>query len=288
MEENARKLEDKLILVTGAGTGIGQGVALEVARQGADVVLNYNESAQGAMEAVEQITSWGRRAKAIRADLGQVAECRRLVDEAAGFLGGLDGLVNNAGVTLTLDFLDVTEEIYNRIYSINIRGQFFCVQQALPYLIKRGRDFKALHPDMHWAGGSIVNISSVHSISGAPGHSVYAGTKGAINAFTRELAIELCPVHIRANVLAPGPIEVPRNWKDDPNYTRELGDQFAPWGRIGLPQDVGYSVAFLLSDAAEYMTGQVIFLDGGQTSEMSVPIKSSYERKIGKSLEFSI
>ena len=288
MEKDARRLEDKLLLVTGAGTGIGQGVAIELARQGADVVLSYNESAQGALDAVEQIISWGRRAKAIKADLGQVADCRRLVDDAATFLGGMDGLVNNAGVTLTTDFMDVTEDVFNRIYSINIRGQFFCVQQALPYILKRGRYIKAHDPDRHWAGGSIVNISSVHSISGAPGHSVYAGTKGAINAFTRELAIELCPVHIRANVLAPGPIEVPRNWKDDPGYTREIGNQFAPWGRIGLPQDVGYAAAFLLSDAAEYMTGQVIFLDGGQTSEMSVPVKSSYSRKLGISPDFSV
>ncbi len=117
---------------------------------------------------------------------------------------------------------------------------------------------------------------------------MYAGTKGAINAFTRELAIELCPVHIRANVLAPGPIEVSRNWKVDPGYTREIGNKFAPWGRIGLPQDVGYAAAYLLSDAAEYMTGQVIFLDGGQTSEMSVPIKSSYPRKLGEDPDFSV
>ena len=117
MEKDARRLEDKLLLVTGAGTGIGQGVAIELARQGADVVLSYNESAQGALDAVEQIISWGRRAKAIKADLGQVADCRRLVDDAATFLGGMDGLVNNAGVTLTTDFMDVTEDVFNRIYS---------------------------------------------------------------------------------------------------------------------------------------------------------------------------
>ncbi len=288
MEREACNLVDKLLLVTGAGTGIGQGVALELARQGADVVLHYNESAQGAKEAVEQIKSWGRRAMAIKADLGQVTECYRLVDEAATFLGGLDGLVNNAGVTLTIDYLEVTEELFNRIYFINIRGQFFCAQQAVRYMIKRGHEIQNRNPNARWCGGSIINISSVHSFSGAPGHSIYAGTKGAINAFSRELAIELCPAHIRVNVLAPGPIEVERNWRIDPNYTREIGNQFAPWGRIGLPQDVGYAAAFLLSDAAEYMTGQVIFLDGGQTAEMSVPIKTPYRRIIGKYSDTSI
>ncbi len=117
MENGPCRLEDKLILVTGAGTGIGQGVAIELARQGADVVLSYNESAKGAMEAVEQIIALGQRAKAIKADVGRVVDCRRLVDEAAIFLGGLDGLVNNAGVTLTTDFMDVTEEVFDRIYS---------------------------------------------------------------------------------------------------------------------------------------------------------------------------
>jgi glucose 1-dehydrogenase/3-oxoacyl-[acyl-carrier protein] reductase len=288
MEKDSCNLADKLILVTGAGTGIGQGVALELAHQGADVVLHYNESAQGAKEAVEQIKSLGRRAMAIKADLGQVTECYRLVDEAATFLGGLDGLVNNAGVTLTLDFLETTEEIFNQIYFLNIRGQYFCAQQAVRYMIKRGQEIQSRNPNVPWCGGSVVNISSVHSFIGAPGHSVYAGTKGAINAFSRELAIELCPAHIRVNVLAPGPIEVQRNWRIDPNYTHEIGNQFAPWGRIGSPRDVGYTAAFLLSDAAEYMTGQVIFLDGGQTVEMSVPIKTPYRRIIKKYTDTSL
>lgn len=273
MPRNLRSLEDKLVLVTGSGTGIGQGVALELARQGADVVLHYNNSAQGAREAVEQITALGRRATAIQADLNQVAECRRLVDEAVAFLGGLDGLLCNAGVTLTENFLDVSEELFNRIYFINIRAQFFCAQQAVPHMIERGRELQRRSPGLPWAGGSIVNISSVHARAGVPGHSVYAGTKGAINAFTRELAVELCPVHIRANVIAPGSIEVASYWKVDPDYSREKGNTFVPWGRIGLPEDVAYAAAYLLSDAAEFLTGQVIYLDGGLTAKMALPIQ---------------
>src|SRR5689334_7533086 len=170
---NPYSLEGKLILVTGAGTGIGQGVALEAARQGADVVLGYASSAKGATDAVEEINSMGRRATAIQADLGKVADCIRLVDEAAAFLGGLDGLVNNAGVTLTLGFLDVTEAQFDRIYNLNIRGEFFCSQHAVRHMIKRGEELQRRFPDKVWAGGSIVNVSSVHGFSGAPGHAVY-------------------------------------------------------------------------------------------------------------------
>ncbi len=272
---NRYSLEGKLILVTGAGTGIGQGIALEAARLGADVVLSYAHSAQGAQEAAEEIRGMGRRALAIGADLSKVAECIRLVDEAAAFLGGLDGLVNNAGLTLTMGFLDVTEEHFNRIYNLNIRGEFFCSQQAVRYMVQRGQALCAQFPDNPWAGGSIVNVSSVHGFVGCAGHSVYAGTKGAINAFTRELAIELCPLHIRANVLAPGSIEVESYFKSIPEYNRAFGDSLVPWGRIGLPSDCGHIAAFMLSDAAEFMTGHVLYFDGGLTAKMALPFQPS-------------
>lgn len=264
-------LSGKLALVTGAGTGIGRGVALVLAEMGADVALHYGRSAEGAFSAVEQIQSWGRRAIAIQGDLGVVADCRRVVDEAAAFLGGLDALVNNAGITTTIGFLDVTEEYFDRSYDLNIRGGFFCAQQAVQYMVERGRVQRERTPDEAWAGGSIVNISSVHGMLGCPGHSVYAGTKGAINAFTRELAVELIPLHIRANVLAPGTIEVPSYWRKSPGYTREAGNAIVPWGRVGLPEEVGYLAAYLISDASEFMTGSVLYFDGGLTAKMCLP-----------------
>lgn len=271
--DNPYRLDGKLILVTGAGTGIGQGIALEAARQGADVVLGYyGTTAKGAEESAEEIRGLGHRATAIHADLTVVAECIRLVDEAAAFLGGLDGLVNNAGVTLTLGFLETTEAHFDRIYNLNIRGEFFCAQQAVRHMIQRGEALQREHPDRRWAGGSIVNVSSVHSVAGFAGHSVYAGTKGAINAFTRELAVELCPLHIRANVLAPGSIEV-ESYFNDPNYTRAFGNSLVPWGRVGLPQDCGYVASFLLSDASEFMTGHVLCFDGGLTAKMAIGIE---------------
>lgn len=270
MAQNPYSLEGKRVLVTGAGTGIGQGIALAAAQAGADVALHYASSAAGAMEAVSQIAALGGRAIAIQGDLTSVAECRRVVDEAAAFLGGLDGIVNNAGMTLTADFLGVSEEQFDRIYGLNIRGQFFCVQQAVRHMIQRGEELRSA-PGKIWAGGSVVNISSVHGLVGCPGHAVYAGTKGAINAFSRELAVELLPAHIRVNVIAPGTIEVPSYWKVQPDYTREFGNWMVPWGRVGLPADVAHLAVYLLSDASEFMTGQVLYLDGGLTAKMALP-----------------
>jgi len=271
MSDDKTSLEGKLILVTGAGTGIGKGVALELARQGADVAISYSSSAQGALEAVEEIKAMGRRAIAIKANLGMVADCLQVVDEGVAFLGGLDGLFNNAGTTVTLPIQEVTEDLFNKIYNVNVRGQYFCCQRAVGYMIKRGEELLQRFPDKPWAGGSLVNMSSVHGIAGFTGHSVYAGTKGAINAFSRELAVELCPYHIRVNVMAPGSIEVASYFKTDPNYTRELGNSMVPWGRVGLPEDVGYLAAYLMSDASEFMTGHVLYIDGGLTAKMAIP-----------------
>ena len=264
-------LEGKLILVTGAGTGIGKGVALELARQGADVAINYHGSVEGAMEVVEQIKGMGRRAIALQGDLGVVADCQRIVDEAAAFLGGLDGLFNNAGITLTLEIQDVKEEQFDKIYNINVRGQYFTCQRAVGYLVARGKELLRRFPDASWVGGSIVNMSSVHGMVGFHGHSVYAGTKGAINSFSRELAVELCPKHIRVNVMVPGSIEVPSYFKSDPSYTRAVGNSMVPWGRVGLPEDIGYLAAYLMSDASEFMTGHLLAIDGGLTAKMAIP-----------------
>jgi glucose 1-dehydrogenase/3-oxoacyl-[acyl-carrier protein] reductase len=270
MTKNVCSLEGKLILVTGAGTGIGRGVALELARQGADVAISYCSSAKGAAEVVAEIEGMGRRSIALQGDLGEVSECCRVVDQAVEFLGGLDGLFNNAGVTLTGNFEDVTQAMFDRLYSVNVRGQFFACQRAVPHIIQRGKELRRRFPERAWTGGSLVNMSSAHGSAGFVGHSVYAGTKGAINAFSRELAVELCPVHIRVNVVAPGSIEVPSYFRADPSYSRQVGDSMVPWGRVGLPEDVGYLAAYLMSDASEFMTGHLLHLDGGLTAKMAI------------------
>ncbi len=250
------KLQGKCALVTGAGIGIGREVALELAREGADVALSYHASASGATSAVAEINAMGRRALAVRADVGQVSECRALVSEAAAFLGGLDILVNNAGVTIVKDFLSITEEDFDYLYHLNIRGYYFCAQSAAACMCERG-------------GGVIINMASIHSFMSNYRTSLYDGTKGAILNTTRSLALELAKDHIRVVGVAPGVIEVPRYF-DDPAYSSAESGKRVPWGRVGLPIDIAKTCVFLASADADFITGQTIIVDGGTTTRMSL------------------
>lgn len=254
---NQQPLRGKRALVTGVDVdNIGQGIALELARQGASVVCHFPVDGQGADETVAQITAAGGRAAAVQGDFsGDVETCFRVVDAAAAFLGGLDVIVNNAGVTEFVPLLDVTPEHFAKLIRVNLRSQVFCTQQAVRWMEKTG-------------GGAVVNISSVHAFAGLAGYPVYAATKGAIVALTRQLAIELAPRHIRVNAVAPGAVEVPR-YHTIPNYRSESFAAEVPWGRLGEPADIGKAVAFLASDAADFITGQILTVDGGTDARMA-------------------
>ncbi|MCL5104009.1 MAG: glucose 1-dehydrogenase [Armatimonadetes bacterium] len=257
---NEARLEGKRALVTGSGTGLGYGIALEFARQGADVVLHYSHSAAGAEDAVEQIKAMGRKSVAFKADFTDVDQVQELGRQAIGFLGGIDCLVNNAGVTFNKRFLKVTREQYDMTYNVNIRAQFFLTQVIVEDMLKHG-------------GGSIVNLTSVHGVSGAPEHSVYAGTKGAIIAYTRTLAVELAHMGVRVNAIAPGMVVVPNYFKPTaftPEAIAQVAHDKIPIGRHGEPVEIGRLAAFLCSDESGFIIGQTIVADGGTTSLMSL------------------
>ncbi|HEY61774.1 MAG TPA: glucose 1-dehydrogenase [Anaerolineae bacterium] len=256
------KLEGKLALVTGSGTGLGKAIALEFARQGADVVLHYNRSAKGAHEAVEEIRAMGKRSTVIQADLSNVDECFRLVDESVDFLGGIDVLMNNAGITASGPFQEVTPEQFDLLYHVNVRGEYFCAQRAVKHMLKRKQR------------GVIINMTSVHGLAGIPLHSIYAGTKGAIIAWTRELAVEMAPLGIRVNAVAPGWIAVESHYQQIPNFDPEKLGYMIPWGRLGVPADIAKACVYLASDDSDFMVGSVLLIDGGTIAKMALPLET--------------
>jgi len=259
------RMQDKRVLVTGAGTGIGRETALEFGREGAAVLLHYAHSGQGAQEAVEELGRIGVRATAIQADFARVDEVRRLAGEALEFLGGLDVLINNAGITMNRPFAQVTAEQFDLLYQVNVRAGFFLTQAALPALID--------------SGGAVVNLTSVHAFEGYPEHSVYAGTKGAIVAWTRELAVELAPKGVRVNAIAPGSTAVENHFKVIPDYDLEASGRNIPCGFVGAPLDIARVAVFLASEDARYIVGQTLVVDGGTTAWM--PFSDGFRQPVG-------
>lgn len=251
----AQRVAGKRVLVTGSGTGIGREMALEFARENAAVVIHYAHSDQGALAAIQQIRTAGGRAEMFKADLNSIEETRRLAERAIGFLGGLDVLINNAGITMNVPFEKVTPEQFDTLYQVNVRAQFFLTQAALPALLQSG-------------AGVVINISSIHALEGFPEHSVYAGTKGAIVAYTRQLAVELAPRGVRVNAIAVGSVPVESYARSLPGLDPvELG-KLIPVGFAGRPLDIARVAVFLASDDARFIVGQTLVADGGTTAWM--------------------
>jgi glucose 1-dehydrogenase len=248
------KLEGKVALVTGSSQGIGAAIAVRLAQEGADIVINYHSHPEEADDVKQQVVAAGRKAIAVGADLGNVASVNQLIADSVTGLGKIDLLVNNAGVEKNASFWDVTEKDYDLVLNTNLKGPFFCTQAFVKHLQSRK------------SPGKIINISSVHEDLPFPHFTSYCASKGGVKMMMRNLSIELAPFGITINNIAPGAIETPINTKllNDPAKLKALLDNI-PLARLGKPSDVASAVAFLASSEADYITGTTLVIDGGLT-----------------------
>jgi glucose 1-dehydrogenase len=248
-------------LVTGANSGIGRAVALGLARAGADVVVNYVAQPEAAEAVVAEIRALGRRAVAIRADVSQEAEVERMFAQAVDEFGTLHIVVSNAGLQRDAPFDRMTLEQWNAVIGVNLTGQFLCTRAAAREFKRRG-----VVPGISQAAGKIICMSSVHQQIPWAGHANYAASKGGVMLLMQSIAQELAPYYIRVNGIAPGAIRTPINtaaWATPAAYAELM--TLVPYKRIGEPEDVAQAAVWLASDAADYVTGATLFVDGGMT-----------------------
>jgi glucose 1-dehydrogenase len=250
----ANRLDGKVAAITGGDQGIGRAIAERLAKEGADIAICYRANKAGADEVVAGIQASGRKAAAFQCDVGKVADGQKFITDAAAQLGKIDILVNNAGLEKHADFWDATEADYDAVLNVNLKGLFFITQAFVKHRMAAK------------AGGKIINISSVHEELPFPHFTSYCASKGGVKMFTRNLSIELAPLGITINNIAPGAIETPINTKllNDPQKLSALLENI-PLNRLGKPEDVASFAAFLASSDSDYATGTTFFVDGGLT-----------------------
>lgn len=239
----------QVALITGASRGIGRAVAAELAQAGYAVCINYLRQQEAAEDLAAQLRAQGREAIAIRADVADSWAVDDMVQQAAHALGPVTLLVNNAGISWQGLFQDTDDAAWDRILSVNLTGARNAARAVLPHMISE-------------KAGCIVNISSMWGLRGASCEVAYACSKAGIIALTRSLALELAPSHIRVNCVAPGCIETDMV-RALGRETRDMLVEETPLGRLGTPEDIAYAVAFLASEKASFLTGQVLTADGG-------------------------
>ena len=252
------RLKDKVALVTGGGRGIGRHIALRLADEGADVLVNYASSEAGAEDIAAQIRKTGRRATAVRANIAQRDEVTVMYESLREDFGRIDILVNNSAIDPVIPFLDMTDEQWDRVIDINLKGAFMCSQAAAKLMVEQE------------SGGNIIIIGSMHSMATFPGMLAYASTKGGLNAMTRAMALDLSPHRIRVNCVIPGSIHVEKAYEVIPNYDPHMMDDQIALGRIGYGKDIAAAVVFMASQDAAYITGTTLTVDGGVMARMAL------------------
>jgi len=245
-------LQGKVAVVTGSGSGIGQAIAERLAHEGANCVVDYRDHVEQAQATADKITAAGGKAILVHADVSVLSDCTNLIEQAWQQLGSCDILVNNAGVEKGADFWDVTEADYDFVLNVNLKGAFFLTQA----FVRKLRDAKK--------PGRVINISSVHEDMVFPHFSTYCASKGAMRMLMRDLAVELGPLGITVNNIAPGAVDTPINTSllaNKPKLDALLAN--IPLGRLAQPGEIAGLAAFLASDDAAYVTGSTYVIDGG-------------------------